>query len=238
VALQNEFGQIENLNYKDAVTNIGCSSNTTFYSCLYALESKGLIRMVNTYCNNWGYFDIEILDNEFRSAKDLKKGYINLNLNIFANEAYKSSTVKVKVFVMKLIIRLSKLKAVYFDLDQVKSLVGVTTTKIAKQIVEAIKKWFRVVKNQGTYIISKREGFFTPGIEAAENKGITYRISNFLKRFKIGFGEADLKELLSMFKQFGKSWGNMLYALWECKRYETVQLKLVNKILDIRYLIY
>lgn len=232
--VQNEWGFINNLTYKEVVTELEFQSNATFYNCLYALKDKGLIRIVD--CGNmWGYYNIELVENTFRSEKDYKKGYINLNLAIFHEKAFIDATANVKIFVMELIKKMGSknLRAVYFTEEQVKKALKLKSTRVAMNLIKYIQHWFNIVLNNGTYIISKKVEYFIAVGEAAENKSLRYRIVSFLRRFKIGYTEIDLTDLITMFKQFGRSWGNMFYAMWECKRYGAVQTRLVNKILKL-----
>ena len=83
--LQNEYGQVNGINYRDTTLALQMPKST-FYSALKELEDNEFIHI--NWGSSYGEYDIIILDNILASEKNYKEGYLKLDLDLILSEMF------------------------------------------------------------------------------------------------------------------------------------------------------
>ena len=140
---QNAFGQVRDLYYLDCI-NVLNISHESFYNAVEGLVNKGFV-----YANSNGsdgYWHFTIIDNIFLNEEHDKKGYLDMNLEVFYSEEFKALKANEKRLVIKLI-------------RSNKALNGLNITRLAYSIglktVSHIYKYLERIKNLVPFIITK-----------------------------------------------------------------------------------
>ena len=219
---QDDLGVIKGVYYKDVLEAIDIAKST-FYKLLYGLEDKGIIDIC--WLNeDFSYWSVTVRGNVFDSSKqggksnDYSKGYFKLNYAILHTHNFKSMTKAEKVIVIRL------LKMADFSYNQIrittKTLMGWTgkSMRSVRKFVETLKKVFGITHppridnggrinpdhasiNPNLLIISKTHGFETRLTSERDTRN-RYLINFSLKRYKADAAEKDIKDCITVFKQF------------------------------------
>lgn len=145
---QNAFGQVRDFYYLDCINELNLAKvkyfHQSFYNAVNGLVNKGFIY---AYSNgNDGYWDFTIINNVFLNEEHDKKGYLDMNLEVFYSEEFKALKANEKRLVIKLI-------------RSNKALNGLNITKLAYSIglktVSHIYKYLERIKNLVSFTITK-----------------------------------------------------------------------------------
>lgn len=140
---QNAFGQVRDFYYLDCIHDLTIS-HESFYNAVEGLVAKGFIYAHSNGSD--GYWHFTIIDNIFLNEEHDKRGYLDMNLEIFSSSAFRSLKANEKRLVIKLIrskqalnglnivklahsIGLKTVSHIYKYLERIKDLVPFTLTK-------------------------------------------------------------------------------------------------------------
>ena len=147
--LQDEHGNVYALHRKEIASAIGCHSEY-FYPLLNSLEYYGFIEIINDegYKNSpEGYWDIKILDNDFSTEADYKKGYLNVNLEILQSKEFHQMPCSDKIVLLHILMNMhlfvgGNLMTIHYI--AIENWTGVGRQTI-KQIIKRLSKILKIV---------------------------------------------------------------------------------------------
>lgn len=205
---QDENGVIKGIEYKDVLKEVEiCKS--TFYLLIYSLEKKGIIKINYTY--NYKYWEITILNNEFKTPNDYKKGYFKLNFAILHSKAFKKMTKSEKIIVINIINLNFNRDYIKVSFNKIRSWTG-KSLRSCKKFIETIKNVFNLTIKNGIIIISTFIGF--ENNKRAEKDVLNRHLITYkLKKGKCPIDEKDLKDVLILIKQYGKIQKNKIFDI-------------------------
>ena len=178
---QNDFGQVDSINYKDTCLALQMPKST-FYTALKELEDNEFIHI--NWGSSYGCYDIIIIDNIFISEENYKEGYLNLNLDLILSPMF----IRLHVNIKKLLLRLLGMQA------------GTRKVRITKELLKQfrvyscfkeLKLLFNITDYENGWLFSLRK----------ELRGNTYntyflqyqhKLINYCKRYNINYTSSEL----------------------------------------------
>lgn len=158
VRYQDEDGLVIGVHYKDVMDEVGFKSRQTFYNALHSLRKKGFISYTQ---NATGDYDVTVLDNEGYTKQE-QHDYVNMNRNIFYDNAYYKMKSGEKYLLMLLMRATAKQKGRY--VRNVKGFLGdmMEKLKVTRRVVfsylRTIKKYFSIKIDHGLFVITFQSG--------------------------------------------------------------------------------
>lgn len=224
-----EYGNVRGINYIETSRAINISERD-FYYIINNLESKNIITID---WNNKVDWNITLNDNIYISATDYAKGYININRVIFTTKEFMGLKGNVKLLVM-LLMRSCRDNQFKISIKNLSAWVNVNTISKVLEYIEALKEYFNISESDaGILTITMKKDKFVKNTESDDIGNIRHRITTFCKQYKIHYVLSDLQDLIIMFKQFGRSYRKLFYALYESTRKTfLVQPRVINKIMS------
>lgn len=158
VRYQDEDGLVIGVHYKDVMDEVGFKSRQTFYNALHSLREKGLISYAQ---NAKGDYDVTVLDNEGYTKQE-QHDYVNMNRNIFYDNAYYKMKSGEKYLLMSLMRATAKQRGRYVRsvkgfLDDMMEKLKVTR-RVVFSYLHTLKKYFSIKIDHGLFIISYISG--------------------------------------------------------------------------------
>lgn len=186
VKRQNDFGQVDAINYKDTCLSIQMPKST-FYTALKGLEDNEFIHI--NWGSNYGCYDVVITDNMFTSEENYKEGYLNLNLDLILSPMF----IKLHVNLKKLLLRLLGMQA------------GTKKVKVTMEILKQFRVYNYFNELKLLFLITDYENgwLFTLRKELRKHSYNTYflqyqhKLINYCKQYKINY---TLNELVDSVK--------------------------------------
>lgn len=196
---QNNHGVAEGVYYKDACEELGFSYQT-FYDAKKGLIAKEIITAEK---RSYTDHDITILDNEFLSPEDYKKGYLNTNYNVFSCSQFKGLTAGAKLLTMDL-MKNNLAGGTSFHIGtrkffaQYKETYGICERTL-RDYLKMLKLIFSIGIKDREYYFTVRKFARTKQQEAEEQNYRDNAISVAMRRNKLkNVRQEDKKELESM----------------------------------------
>lgn len=236
--IQDQFGNIKGLYYKDACRVLGCCKQS-FYNALYSLEQKGYIQ-INFMYKEQKFWDLTILDNIFISEKDDKKSYLNTNKKLFNTDQFKSLKLNEKKLILKLALDYSSEKKNTFYPERVIEWLGIKSISLAWEYINNISSLCNLIITPGKtgdlIKVANADALTDLAPETERDNFFTHRLTYLLRKSKIGFTAADIKGLITLINQKTKEAGickilNVMCHVFQ--RYKSIESKLINKLLTI-----
>ena len=183
VKRQNDFGQVDAINYKDTCLALQMPKST-FYTALKELEDNEFIHI--NWGSNYGCYDITITDNIFSSEENYKEGYLNLNLDLILSHMF----IKLHVNMKKLLLRLLGMQA------------GTRKVRITKEMLKQFRVYNCFQELKSLFIITDYENswLFTLRKELRKKSHNTYflqyqhKLINYCKQYKINYTSNELAD--------------------------------------------
>lgn len=235
--IQDQFGNIKGLYYKDVCKELNCCKQS-FYNALQGLETKGYILINFTY-KEQNYWDLTILDNIFISEKDDKKRYLNTNRKIFNNDRFRSLRVNEKKLLLKLALDYNSVKGKTFYPERVLNWLGIKSISLAWEYINNISNICPLVITPGKHgdlIKIETDNLTLTDLSEQTEKDnfFKHRLTYLLRKSKIGFTADDIKDLITLINQKTLTAGickvfNVICHVIDT--YKSVEGALINKLL-------
>lgn len=233
-----DFGSCRDLYYKSICKELHISKQT-FYTALYALAEKALIRI------DFRYRSINVLieNNIFRSNKDYKKGYINLNYDFLYSREFQNSKLNIKRIALIVLNGYMTSKDKYIiSVSKLCKKIKLLNKWVLNEYIEVIKKWFDVdvpIKKIGFMSGSKVLTFVKKRTAEIASKSIMDRflenkILSMCRRYKVAYTAESLKDVLNLFRIYGQTKINkLIMALCTTiETYGSLEPKLLTHIIN------
>lgn len=234
--IQNNFGNVKGVYYKDACAYLDCCKQT-FYNALKGLELKHYIQ-INFQYKESNYWDLTILDNIFMNAEDDKKGYFNTNKKFLHIKEFK----KLRVNEQKLLLYISYIynpsKGLYIYPSKVCQWLGVESISLAWSYLNNISILFPFAVVNGKHgdkiKFSKEIEFISElNINSERENFLSHKIKYLCKKRHIEYTSKDIKDLIILLAQkahcgIGKVISVINYVL---DTYNSIESALINKLL-------
>lgn len=226
---QDDSGKITGVYYKDVIKALGMSAQE-FYDVKNSLIKKGIIKSIK---NSYWDHDIQILDNDFSNPdRDVHKGYLSTNQDIFYNQAFKELKPNAKLLAMEFMnITLatkmntgSNCHKIGVDkfYEKYMSLFGVTKRAVQNYLKE-LRTFFSIGIKEGLYYITpKKLVYRTLGRKSENEKYNENEVVVACRRKKVRVSRqdatvSDVAKLVHQYKSRAKFLGlNILEVLKEC----------------------
>lgn len=229
--IQNEFGQIRNVYYKDVILDLGISAQT-FYNSIYHLNDLEIIVVDFT---NTKFWNIRINNNIYSRKNSYRKAYINTNTyNFLYSRDFRELPAGAKYLVLKLLKVHRSGQSFPIGIDKIKEYSKVYSNTVALKYINLIMKWFSIHKTRNDiFYITLRKDLSKSKYSEWDNM-LMHKIKMFCALFKVGYSLKDLNDLLDLFHQYGKKhYSRLIYAIEDtCMRYHCIQPKLINTIVN------
>jgi len=220
---QSNLGQVNGVNYKDAMINLNMPKST-FYKSLYELEEKEFIHI--NWGSSYGQFDIIILDNIFVSEKDYSKGYISINVDFILSLTFIKLHVNLKKFFLRLL-----------NLQSMNKLVKVNNDLLKKYKVyylfDELGKMFTIIPTEKGYLFSIKNKLSKKKVDNGYFLQYKHNLINFCKRYKISYTYKDLLSCVTTMLNYRKIFGKINKALDSIRKKYILQPKLITYICNL-----
>lgn len=246
---QEDNGLVRGAYYKGVCDEASCSY-PTFYSAIRGLEKKGIVELVHN--KNEGDWDILILNNDFTGKEeDYKKGYLNMNHDIFFSKDFIRMTAIEKLLLMDLMRKCQKNSVnggkyhvslvTFYDTytKQFKAYgkKGKLSKRVLQNCMKTLRKFFNIGIHDKKYWISPKDILFKQ--EEVENSrteegNLKKHLSKVIgRREKLDYTTEEMQDtinLLNTFRErFEESKVNPVESLFSAVR---MSLEVINKGID------
>ncbi len=167
----NAKGIVDGVHYRDVVQSTG-RVKQSFYNALQELQEAGVIEC--EYHADGSYFTVQILDNSFPAAADLKRGYINLQKEVFHSTDFKTLKAPEKYLVLYLYKRThEKQQKQSFEIHRETLITNLTelfsvSERTVQSYLHSMRKFFSIGIKNGKYFITYKASRFKKKIEKPE----------------------------------------------------------------------
>lgn len=221
--IQNEFGHLEGLYYREACLAIHCCKQS-FYNAMFNLKRKGYI-LINDMYKQIKYWNCTIIDNIFLNEKDDRKEYFNTNKKFLYSKEFMSLKVNEKKLCIKLAMNIAKDNAKkennkHYDIypQTVCNWVGIKSTTLAWDYINNISAIFpNSIKKgvKGDMISFAADNMI---IELNNSKSeretfLNHKLKYICNIYKISYTIDEIKELVILTAQYAKVGANKLYSV-------------------------
>jgi hypothetical protein len=235
--IQDQFGNIKGLYYKDVCKELDCCKQS-FYNALKGLELKEYI-LINFNYKEQKYWDLTILDNVFACENDDKKSYLNTNRKLFYTKEFRGLKVNEKKLLVYIALIYKGEKGLTFYPATVAKWLGIKSITLAWDYLKSISTicpFLVMPGSHGDKIKIEANNFNITGLNVNSEREnfLTHRLKYLCKKRNIEFTDIDIKDLIILLGQktaaagIGKVISVICYVL---DTYRSIQAKLINKLL-------
>lgn len=235
-SIQDEFGKVNRVFYKDVVFALNIS-NPTYYSIIDRLVER---QYIYAEPENGGYWNFTILNNIFLNNSDDKTPYLNTNKAFLHSQEFIGFPAKQKKIVLKLYLTYLKPNmdryGLKFRLEKLCRVTGIYTKAELIRHLNAISAYFPYTLNDEAVKFSKGNLIFAEKfVESERSYSVVHNIKSFCHKYKIPYCITDIKDLLYVINQYlkkGLPIRKIYSIVFESLKVEkTVIAKLINTVL-------
>ena len=234
--IQDVFGNVSGLYYKDACAYLDCCKQS-FYNALYGLEEKGYIQ-INFCYKEQSYWNILILDNMFLNEADDKKGYLNTNKKFLCSEYFKNLKLNEEKLLIYIAFIYHAEKGLTVYPKRICEWLGIQSVSLAWSYIDGIAAILphKIIPGKhGDKILfeANNTAITEPNIESERENYLTHKLQYLLRKGHITYTSKDIKDLIILLGQkaalgIGKVQSVIHYVL---EQYNSIQAALINKLL-------
>jgi hypothetical protein len=214
-------GILTNLKMREA-KKVCDFSKQTFYNALRSLAKKNfLVIQKNKHID----YDIYIIDNQFEDEKDASDPYMNLHYDFLNSKDFHNLNKNIKLLLLRLFSMKNKtIKMTKDTLKKYKCLYA----------LEFLEKYLNITqKVNGTYILKLKRGYKTTKHNIFYNS-YKHKVKNIINSIGLRYFKKQLKDTIKLSINFREYFNHFRYALEEMKRYDLIQPKVINTIIQTR----
>lgn len=151
----NSTGKVLGVHHSDVTAATGMVRQS-FYSAMKYLKEQGIIKYERH--DEGAYYTVKILDNAFPSKQSFKKGYVNLQKEVFNSKEYNELKSNEKYLVLQLCKRTNISHGSYI-IDVKKLYSNLTrefnvTKRVVRKYLHSMRKFFSIGIKNGKYYIT------------------------------------------------------------------------------------
>ncbi|MBU3173398.1 hypothetical protein [Clostridium estertheticum] len=234
--IQDQFGNVKGLYYKDVCKDINCCKQS-FYNSLDGLHKKGYI-LINYSYKEKSYWDLTIIDNVFMNERDDKKSYLNINRKLFFTKEFRLLKVNEKKLIAHIALIYNEKSNTNFYPVRICEWLEINSITLAWDYLKNILPIcpFIVVPGKlGDMIRFESNNLILIELNTNSERVnyLTHRLKYLCKKSKISFTNNDITDLIILLGQkasagIGKISSVILYVI---ESYGTIESRLINKLL-------
>lgn len=202
---QDDYGHIKGVYHAEVCKNTGMCKQT-FYSAMYALQTKGIIRYQKLTDSD---YDIWILDNDFSYPDAVREGYVMLNRELFRSKSFRSLKAKEKYLLLDLMRITHSNRGIYsirrnHFYEKYGKILG-TSMRIIRYYLQNLRRYFEVQLKNGVYHIQYKVSKFAKSVETAAGQVRKHDAKVLLRRSGYDYNDPkEVKEIEELLKQYKK----------------------------------
>lgn len=201
---QDECGVIRGIDYKDILGNMFISKSG-FYKCLYSLERKEIIEIMDTNEHSF-FWDIKIIDNTFTKKEEYKKGYLNINNYRILNTIYFQKMTKSEKVIVLNLLKMLNFKGKILKISY-NTLIRWTNKSMRsiKKFVCTLKEVIALVESKSGISIDLLKVYaFAKNDESEKDIFNRHLLKYKLKLEKTAMSRYELEGIIKLFTQYNK----------------------------------
>ncbi len=227
---QDEQGNIKGIDYKTICKNINiCKS--TFFKFLLELQKKEIIE-INYLEQEYSFWDVKIIDNDFSDEESYKEGYLNINNDFLHSKEFLKLTKGEKIIVLNLFKIAHNRHSIKITINTLLKWTERCQQSI-KKYIQVLSKYFNIERKNNLFIFNINAHFFRKSDSEKDirNKHI---INYLLKKTKTSEEPGATKEVSKLFNQYSKIDPNIIFDIIEksLKSIGILNVKYVHKYLS------
>ncbi len=222
---QDERGNINGIDYKTICENIKICKGT-FFKLLNDLQSKDIIK-INYMHQEYSFWNIELVDNDFTDKETYKEGYLNINNTFLHSKDFMNYTRGEKVIVLNLFKIANNRHSVRITMETLIKWTGYKRQAIIRYF-KRLKKHFTITIENNLFTFFTNSHFFVkPGSEKDIRN--SHLINYLTKKNKASKEQNSVSDVAKLFNQYSKLEPTIIFDIIE------KSLKSIG-ILSVRYI--
>lgn len=227
---QDDSGNVQNINYKDVCSNIDiCKS--AFFKFLNELQTKEIIE-INYIEQEYNFWNIKLIDNDFSDQEKYKDGYLNINNDFLHSKEFLKFTKGEKVIVLNLFKIAHNRHYIKITMQTLLKWTSRCKQSI-KKYISILSKFFTIERINNLFIFEVNSYFFRK-IDSEKDIRNKHKITYLLRKTKTTEETGAIKEVSNLFNQYSKVDASIIFDIIEksLKNIGILNVKYVHKYLS------
>ncbi len=227
---QDEYGMVKGINYKDIIENINISKST-FFKLLNILQDKQIIK-INYLEQEYNFWNIEIIDNDFSASANYKDGYLNINIDFLHSSEFKKLKRAEKVIILNLIKLSFNRNKIKVSLQTLSKWTGCKKQSILYYI-KKLSNFFEITRDYDMYTFYMNGQFYNKS-NTEKDVNNRHKLTYLSRKNRIPICKNSIKNVANLFNQYTNINPSIIFDIIEksIKKIKLLEVKYIHKYLS------